>query len=304
MRTVREIVLPETKPETEWIGDRPVQKVSPTRKHGLLQLAFAEALKAWAKAGNRGQVVTEWRFRASPPGEDIHPLVPDVAYMSYERLRPLSPKDREVPSVAPEIVVEISSPDDRQRDIIEKRRVYFAWGVLLELIADPEARTLDVYDRTGFHERIGADREAYSPAIIPNLALPVRATFAEIDIPDELSALPPMESAPAKIFLGDTAKGGITHFTNVVKPERAGVMYRCPCCRHKTLADRGGHTICSVCFWHDDGQDDHDADEIRAGPNYGLSLTHARRNFAEYGAVARRVLRFVRPPTEAESEGG
>ncbi len=71
-------------------------------------------------------VGTEWRFRASPPGEDVHPLVPDIAYLSYERLRPLSPRDREVPPVAPEIVVEILSPDDREKDVIEKRRVYFA----------------------------------------------------------------------------------------------------------------------------------------------------------------------------------
>ena len=45
MRTVDEIVLPQTKPETEWIGDRPVQKVMPTRKHSLLQAAFLDAIK-------------------------------------------------------------------------------------------------------------------------------------------------------------------------------------------------------------------------------------------------------------------
>jgi Uma2 family endonuclease len=184
MRTVREIVLPETKPETEWIGDRPVQKVSPTRKHALLQLAFANALKDWAQAGDRGEVGTEWRFRASPPGEDIHPLVPDATYMSYERLRSVAPKDREVPAVAPEIVVEILSPDDRRKDVAEKRRVYFAWGVLLELIADPETRTLDVYDRTGRHERVDATLETYSPAIFPDLDLPLRAIFAELDFPE------------------------------------------------------------------------------------------------------------------------
>jgi Uma2 family endonuclease len=96
MQILGEIVLPETKPATEWIGGRPVQKMSPTGQHGVLQFTFAKALEAWAKAGHPGRVATEWRFRVSPPGEDIHPLVPDVVYMSYERLRPLSPKDREV----------------------------------------------------------------------------------------------------------------------------------------------------------------------------------------------------------------
>jgi Uma2 family endonuclease len=183
MRTVGEIVLPETKPATEWILDRPVQKMSPTRKHGKLQAAFVQVLEVWA--ADRGDVVPEWRFRASPPGEDIRPVVPDVAYMSYDRLRPLSAKDRETPPIAPEIVVEVLSPDDRQKDVDEKRRVYFAWGVMLELIADPDERTVEVYDIEGGFERLDASVETYSPAIIPDLRLPLRAMFAKLDVPEK-----------------------------------------------------------------------------------------------------------------------
>ncbi|HDV6321953.1 TPA: hypothetical protein RJR38_003806 [Burkholderia multivorans] len=36
---------------------------------------------------------------------------------------------------------------------------------------------------------------------------------------------------------------------------------RCPCCRSKTLRERGGFEICSVCFWQDDGQDDESLSE-------------------------------------------
>jgi len=54
------------------------------------------------------------------------------------------------------------------------------------------------------------------------------------------------------------------------------------------------------CFWEDDGQDDHDADEVRGGPNYSLSLTQARLNFSRIGAVEERVLRYVRPRTDSE----
>ncbi|WHO76586.1 MULTISPECIES: CPCC family cysteine-rich protein [Rhizobium] len=39
-----------------------------------------------------------------------------------------------------------------------------------------------------------------------------------------------------------------------------------------------------VCFWEDDGQDDHDAELVRGGPNGPLSLVQARLNFAESGA--------------------
>jgi hypothetical protein len=90
-------------------------------------------------------------------------------------------------------------------------------------------------------------------------------------------------------------------FTNVNKsPSADGTLYRCPCCGCRTLRERGAFENCPVCFWEDDGQDDHDAEEIRGGPNYDLSLAQARKNYREFGAFDRRVLSLVRKPTTAE----
>lgn len=89
-------------------------------------------------------------------------------------------------------------------------------------------------------------------------------------------------------------------FTNVVLPWSEVAAYACPCCRFITLHERGGDEICPVCFWHDDGQDDHDAGDVRGGPNYELSLTAARENFEKYEACCERVLPHVRRATGAE----
>ena len=62
------------------------------------------------------------------------------------------------------------------------------------------------------------------------------------------------------------------------------------------LDERGGYEICPVCYWEDDGQDDHDADHVRGGPNGPVSLTAARRNFALFGACDERSQHFVRTP--------
>jgi hypothetical protein len=91
-------------------------------------------------------------------------------------------------------------------------------------------------------------------------------------------------------------------FRNVVR-DASGGRYPCPCCGHATLTERGGYEICPVCFWEDDGQDDHDADVVRGGPNQLLSLTAARRNFAAYGACDDRCRQFVRPPLPSERPG-
>ena len=76
--------------------------------------------------------------------------------------------------------------------------------------------------------------------------------------------------------------------------------YRCPCCGFKTLYGRGQDEICPVCFWEDDGQDEHDADDVRGGPNRDLSLTKARLNFHDFAASDARRLTNVRAPLDDE----
>ena len=75
---------------------------------------------------------------------------------------------------------------------------------------------------------------------------------------------------------------------------------RCPCCGCRTLSRPGNDEICPVCFWHDDGQGDDQAKEIRGGPNKLLSLDEARKNYAEFGAFDKEFVPNVRPPRDEE----
>ncbi|WFE29842.1 CPCC family cysteine-rich protein [Solwaraspora sp. WMMD791] len=88
-------------------------------------------------------------------------------------------------------------------------------------------------------------------------------------------------------------------FVNVFRGPEHG-PHACPCCGYLTLAERGSYEICPVCFWEDDGQDEHDAARVRGGPNRGLSLLDARKNFATIGASDPRDLKHVRPPRPEE----
>jgi len=58
--------------------------------------------------------------------------------------------------------------------------------------------------------------------------------------------------------------------------------------------------MCPVCWWEDDGQDNHDADEVRGGPNGFLSLTEARRNFLKCKASDPKFAGEVREPLDDE----
>lgn len=90
-----------------------------------------------------------------------------------------------------------------------------------------------------------------------------------------------------------------SRFINVVRGPDGG-PYRCPCCASVTLPERGAYELCPVCFWEDDGQDEHDADRVRGGPNGPLSLTQARANYAAFSASDRAFLGDVRRPKPQE----
>jgi len=171
---LHEIVLPETKPEAEWVRGRPLQKVSPQRDHSLLQGELTMWLRRWATG--RGEAGPEWRFRVAPPGEMRRPLVPDVAYVSNERLHPLSDQDLQIPPLAPDVAVEILSPDDRRIDVDEKISVYLRAGSTLVIVVDPRRRVVELHDR----ERTARLDEcsAIEHPALPGFSCPVGELFA------------------------------------------------------------------------------------------------------------------------------
>jgi Uma2 family endonuclease len=174
--SLHEIVLPQTKPETEWVRGRPLRKVSPTYSHARLQALIVMALTEWADAGTHGRVAPEWRFRVTPPVGLTRPLVPDVAYLSYTALAQDAPSDAfEVPHAAPTVAVEIVSPDDRPIDVVDKIRTYLAAGSSVVIVVDPRTCTFETYDASGRRSYIAGD--VFSHEALPGFALDIGNLF-------------------------------------------------------------------------------------------------------------------------------
>lgn len=176
---LRDIVVPDTRPETEWVRGRALQKLSPTRSHALLQAMISAALIAWC--GARGEVGSEWRFLITPPGKPTRPLVPDVAFVRIERLVALSERDLEVPRLAPDAVFEILSPDDRLADVADKIATYLPAGCSLVAIVDPQTRTVELHD-SGPPVVLG-EHDVLSHPALPGFTLALASLFAKINRP-------------------------------------------------------------------------------------------------------------------------
>jgi Uma2 family endonuclease len=174
--SLHEIVLPETKPETEWVRGRPLQKVSPAYAHGRLQTLFATALGSWAEFGDHGRVAIEWRFRVTPPGRPTRPLVPDVEFLSYEVLGSDAPfEDVQLPLAAPSVAVEILSPDDGRFDVEDKIGTYLAAGSALVILIDPLAQRVELHDAHGRREL--RPSEVLAHEALPGFALELGPLF-------------------------------------------------------------------------------------------------------------------------------
>jgi Uma2 family endonuclease len=177
MREAPELGIPEVKPAIESIRGRWQQKMNPQRRHALLQARFCQLLAE--TFGDLGEVGSEWRFYLLPPGEKPSSLVPDVAYVSFERMPETYGELREKPTIAPDIAVEILSPGDRLKTLATKIDLYRANGALLVIVVDPLERTVTFHEESG--TRTVAQIQAIAvPAAYPQLKIDLNALFLRL----------------------------------------------------------------------------------------------------------------------------
>jgi Uma2 family endonuclease len=172
-------------PEIEWIGGCPVAKVSPRRRHGLLQSRLLTAIAH--AAGSRGDTLPEWRFHLIDSPEGRTTLVPDVAFVSYDRLRALSDEEAEEPPFAPDIAVEVHSPSDREKNIIAKAELYLRNGSTLVLDIDPDIPCIHAYTKSESTQEFKKEQfhpgETLTHPAIPWLQIDTTQLFANLNIP-------------------------------------------------------------------------------------------------------------------------
>lgn len=137
------LALPETEPASEFYGGRVVQKAMPTMEHGHVQTRFSVLLDRYLDEAGGGFVGSEVRCIFGPPGHE-RPVVPDVIVIAAERL-----PDDDGPwgtfYGAPDVAIEILSPDDNVAEVMLKLFFYRDNGVRLIVVADPKSHEISVY---------------------------------------------------------------------------------------------------------------------------------------------------------------
>lgn len=134
----------------ELVGGRLVRMVPPGFEHGELTLNLSAPLHLYVKAHKLGVITAAGTgYLLSRAGEGDTVFGPDIAFVSAARLAgqppPGSPGRRRHLRVAPDLAVEMPSPDQYRPEMAAKARQYLAAGVRLVWIGWSNRQEVDVW---------------------------------------------------------------------------------------------------------------------------------------------------------------
>jgi len=148
-------------------------RVSPAgARHGRVCVRLTIRLGDFVEKGHLGYVFdSSTGFRM--PGGNVR--LPDVCFVAKGRFR-----DEQVPEgfadFPPDLAVEVLSPDDRSRDVLDKVGEYLQAGVRLVWVIDPKRRSAAVYRSLTDVRTLGPQGALDGEDVVPGF----RCSLAEV----------------------------------------------------------------------------------------------------------------------------
>ena len=108
-------------------------------------------------------------------------LIPDVSFISWERLPGRKLPKQPIPDLAPDLAIEVLSTSNTDAEMRRKVREYFGAGVRIAWLIDPVKRTARVYtDPLSFTE-VASDSELEGGEVLPGFRVSLAELFACAD---------------------------------------------------------------------------------------------------------------------------
>jgi Uma2 family endonuclease len=173
------LAQPEEKPYREYIRGDVVEKLMPDNAHGTLQLFLGALILQFLARNPLGGVRSEWRCIFGPPsGERVY--IPDLVFVSSERLPHGDARVNRYLRAAPDLAVEILSPDQLLTRFTEKVQFYLLYGVRLVWVVDPATETVLVLAPGQEPRTLSAGEVLEGGDVLPGFSVPLAAIFAQL----------------------------------------------------------------------------------------------------------------------------
>jgi Uma2 family endonuclease len=104
--------------------------------------------------------------------------VPDVSFVPWNRIPNEELPDDPIASLAPELAVEVITPNNTKREIELKLADYFAVGCKLAWIIDPETKTAKVYNSAKRFKELDETGTLEGGKVLPGFKLALADIFA------------------------------------------------------------------------------------------------------------------------------
>jgi len=160
----------------EYLDGVAYAKVSPRLPHSVVQGNLLDIVRRLA--GERGVVGPELHVQPGRVDKTDTVFVPDISFVSWERLRAMKPSDDEEPT-SPDIAIEVRSPSNRGKFIADKIARLLATGTLLILDVHPKTRTMVAHD--GATVRTYFQGETFAHPAVDWLRFEVSEAFVNLD---------------------------------------------------------------------------------------------------------------------------
>ncbi len=168
--------LPEDGRRHELIDGRLVVSESPGWTHGGIAAQVAAALIPYVRARRLGQVVVESGYVLARRPDTVRG--PDVSFVRADRL-PAREVAHRFYEGAPDLAIEIVSPDDRAAEVARKVAGYLRAGSRAVWVVYPDTCSVVVHAPDGLARLHGPDDTLDGGDVLPGLALPVAELFPE-----------------------------------------------------------------------------------------------------------------------------
>jgi len=139
-----ELPDPPNGAKQELVKGEVIEMAAPGYEHGRIQTNIAGLLWQYLRGKKLGVAVTESGVlteRDEDDGDTVRG--PDVSYYSAERV-PLDRRIVKYCEVAPDLCIEVVSPSNTRKELRDKTQEYFAAGVRMVWVVEPEDRSVTV----------------------------------------------------------------------------------------------------------------------------------------------------------------
>ncbi len=148
--------------------------------HGDICAELSMALRSFAKEHKLGRV---WDSSTGFWMDNRNCRAPDVSFVSNERLQAVgyNPKARKFFPGAPDLAVEVHSPNNTRAEIDERLRDFFASGTQIAWIINPDTECVEICHAPDRRKLVGSGADLDGERLLPGFRYPIANLFTVWD---------------------------------------------------------------------------------------------------------------------------